>query len=1107
MAYTTFKKKSVTKELGTNHLMTQRRSFANSSDTVQFYEMEPAVVLDVIRDENHPIFKDKKKCPKVKEEEWPNGYNDNSHPDYSWIGRIKARAVFSQNKAPMAELSWVLPLETGIKEFPLVNENVVIVKYLNNVYYTRRINSRNFLNNSADFRTEPRYGAGNQLTKTNCPNLVGARNPSNISTSSNAFGQYLGKYFKANNRVRPLKHFEGDTILESRFGSSIRFGCYEDDPNIDVGTNQGNGDDYSGNHGNPMIIIRNRQRVKYGEEGKYSHTIMEDINKDGSSIHITSGKTISKYNPTLSGPPKDGSPPPPQPAGPSTSSFAKTSAKKPSSVKKEPSNFGGLSKVANSSVGTGNIPSTSSVPPSPSRMGDVSAGPMNAMNASGSANTGPTSAAQKASKGDWSGSVGASMGTAVGEKEGKQIGDRLGTMGMANASKIINVEGVSSSNFNTSASIGGSVGSSGVGGSSNIMHSVNSKTGKSKFIKGVGKGNFSLNSTYESGLIGALKKSRSIGKNTLLKKTKAGRAISAANSLGIDIDGVSDLGINKEDSSMFKIFKLASFGLKSICASLKKKKEFGSKTEESLGWLLSFGINLELLALLMSIFNRLRNLKFNFGAMFGFDLDKLTFDLCDWVNQVEFGGSLTDTLTNEVTKFTNPLDPRANVKAVGDDMSAKGILGAFTGNDKDFKQQYTSIISEEEKAQLKAAGSSFGSMGLSLQKDNTQMATMGFDPLTGLFRSKEASPFSSNFNFSNANVASVNIAKDAGAINYNAFGSGISYGDSGDLNDGINNTMNSDQITAVDNQSQVVPTNNSPSTPQTTSSSQQSLSPTQQASPSAPPTGTGSSTQALSAQSTTPTQQSSQSSDIRNSPPTKETTIRPSSVDNTIAKQNNPDTVKSFHTGEEITREQLKGTPLEKADMNAVSLLHPEDFETLTDKNTVNNSIKQANDAKTKSFNKEMAKVEEEATAQAEDNLMFGAQLPELSGNQIIINSERVLISSKSGEMVSFAKGKYGVATDGEMTFNAVHRFVTKTSVHTSVISPTIHLGEYITTRHPVLKGDVAVAWLSSLCGWLSGHVHNDPYITTSSPAQQGQLSGLRARLPTLLSTRVFIDG
>jgi hypothetical protein len=1103
MAYTNFTKKSVTKELSTNHLMTQRKMFASSPDTAQFYELEPAVVLDVIRDENHPQFKDKKKCPKIIDSEWPGGYNNKEDPDYSWIGRIKARALFSQNKAPMAELSWVLPLETGIKEFPLVNENVVIVKYLNNVYYTRRINSRNFLNNSADFRTEPRYGANNKLTKKNCPNLVGARNPSNLGSGPNEFGEYLGKYFKANNRVRPLRHFEGDTIIESRFGNSIRFGCYEDNPTIDAGTNQGNGDDYGGNLGNPQILIRNRQRVKYGKEGIYSHTLLEDINADGSSIHITSGKTVSKFIPTLSGPGGGG-------GGGSQqkkkSNPASQPAVKKSAVKKEPSNFGGLAKVANSSVGTGNVPSSAAVPPSPTQKGQVSPGPMNAMNKSSTGSTGPSAAASQAAKGNWSGSMGASMGTAIGEEDGKLVGDRLGKMGPANASKIVNVQGVSSSS-GVGASIGGSVGSSGVGSSSNITHSINSSTGKSKFTKGIGVGNFSLNSTYESGLVGALKKANSVGKSTLLKKTKAGRALSAANSLGIDVDGVKGIGMNSEDSPMFKIFKLASFGLKSICGALKKKKEFGSKTEESLGWLLSFGINLELLALLMAIFERLRNLKFNFGAMFdfGFDLDKLSFDLCDWINQVEFGSNLTDTLTGEASKMFGPLNPKDKVKALGDDLSGKGILNPFAKNDKDFKQQYTSIITEEEKAQLKAAGASFGSMGLSLNKGSDQVATMGFDPLTGLFRNKEQSPFSSNFNFSKANVASVNVAKDAGEINYASFGSGVSFGAAGAT--GSSGTSGSSGISTGAN----IDTNQQSDSPLPTDNSTTSRQTPQQ-----PSNNTGSvparaSNQTPSTQSSTQSPTSSQSTNS----PTKQTggitpkttTTRPSSSDNAQPAQQEPTSVKSFHTGEEITKEQLQGTPIANADLNAVALLHPEDFNTLTDKKAVNDSVKQAKEARKKTLEDELAQVEEKVVSQAAGNLMFGKQLPTLDGNQIIMNSERIIISAKTKEFVTYSKGKYGIATDDEITMNCLQRYVIDTKTHTSVISPTIHLGAYITTRHPVLKGDVTTAWLSSLCGWLSGHVHNDPYITTSTPAQQGQLAGLRARLPTLHSTRVWIDG
>ncbi len=194
--------------------------------------------------------------------------------------------------------------------------------------------------------------------------------------------------------------------------------------------------------------------------------------------------------------------------------------------------------------------------------------------------------------------------------------------------------------------------------------------------------------------------------------------------------------------------------------------------------------------------------------------------------------------------------------------------------------------------------------------------------------------------------------------------------------------------------------------------------------------------------------------------------------------------------------------------MNAVSLLHPEDLNSLKDTKQVNDDINEAKKKKDNEFNKKMDAVEKKVEEEQDGgNIMFGKQLPQLDGNQIILNSERIIVSAKTKELAFYGKGKFGMTTDDEMTLNCVKRLVTVTATHTSVVSPTIHLGEYITRRHPVLKGDVATAWLGSLCGWLSGHVHHDPYITTSSPAQQGQLAGLRARLPTLLSTRVFIAG
>ena len=176
MAYTKYIKKSVTKELNTNHLVTHRHLVSGTPDNTEFYEMEPGVVVDVIRDENHPIFSDEELKPEISPDEWPDGFNSDGQIDYSWIGRVKVRLLYSQNKAPLNELSWVLPVDGTIKEYPLLNETIIVTKYVNNLYYTRRLNSRNFLNNSADFRTEPRFGANNRLNSKNCPNLKGALN-------------------------------------------------------------------------------------------------------------------------------------------------------------------------------------------------------------------------------------------------------------------------------------------------------------------------------------------------------------------------------------------------------------------------------------------------------------------------------------------------------------------------------------------------------------------------------------------------------------------------------------------------------------------------------------------------------------------------------------------------------------------------------------------------------------------------------------------------------------------------------------------------------------------------------------------------------------------
>lgn len=988
MAYSTYIKKSSKRELNTKSLASVRGLKLETPDTVQFYEYEPAVVLDVIRDEHHPIFKSGN-VPKIVNTEWPTSYNDPEKPDYSYIGRIKARGVYSQENAPWEELMWLIPIDHSIKEYPLVNEMVIMVKYLDSWYYQRRINSRNFINNSGDYRWEKRYGGKGPLTKNRTHSLKNANNKSDISSDVNMLPSYLGNYYKANDLIRPLKHYEGDMIIESRFGSSVRFGCYEDDPQFDIGTLEGHGERYDEFRGNPSILIRNRQRplVKRTERTKdeddeeiFQHTIQEDVNSDGSSIHITSGKTLSKFQHSLVGPP------PPN------------KEEKNNQIK---SNFEGLSNISSSSVGTGAIKTSSNPTTDLSRA-------KNPQDSSGNKNYDTTvyepqtETAKHASKKDLGGAMTASFSAAMGPTNGKAAGKRFNNMSKSTSRKVIQTPDNSTD---------------------------------SSFFSNIGKGKFNLNSTFEKGLVSATKSGMSAGKKALLK-TPQGQAISAANSLGMMIPGADEMGMTPDDSPMFKIFKLASFGIRSICSGLKNKPQ-NSKTENALGWMLSIGINLELLALLASIFAKLRNLKFNFGFLAGFDLDNILNDLCGWINQIEYGSSLTDTLKGEATKL---MDDKQLTLFAGNKFKNEGTYDAYARGNPDFDYQYKSIVSD--LGSLGGAASGFGATSLSLQKGNKQVASMSFDPISGLYRETPTE------------------AKSQPEVSSTPTNTGTITFDTQDSNIQFENTTTSSAPTAFQ-PSGPVPTDSNNQTPQN--------------------------------ENTTPTQDSS--------PQGNQSQVQDS--------QNKPnESVNNFHNGEKITRESLKGTHLENADMDAVSLLHPDDLETLKDTKKVDAEIKKAKKIKDNTFNKKMDEVEEEVEKEEGDgNIMFGNPISRLDGNQIVINSERLILSAKTKELILYGKGKFGLSTDNEFTINSVKRMVMVTATHYSVVSPTIHLGAYITRRHPVLKGNNTTAWLAGLCDWLSRHTHHDPYITTSKPAQQGQLAGLRARLPTLLSTRVFIDG
>jgi hypothetical protein len=276
-------------------LASKRFVIERKPDESLFYELEEAVVLDVIMDENHPEIA----RSQLTIDTWPPNI-DGSEPigtdkDYSWIGRIRFRLINSQQNEEKETLDWAFPMEnTGIVEYPLMNEIVIIGKYRDQYFYTRKLNVNSTINANADFSAERTSGQVdkniNEYSEDGA--YTGPESKINFSGGDDYTG-ILGNYFKFNPKIRGLKLYEGDTILQSRFGSSIRFGAYDSNRENDNGLGE-----YSDKGGNPMVLIRNRQapvKLPQGRSGK-GYTL-EDINKDGSSIHLTSGKTISGFSP------------------------------------------------------------------------------------------------------------------------------------------------------------------------------------------------------------------------------------------------------------------------------------------------------------------------------------------------------------------------------------------------------------------------------------------------------------------------------------------------------------------------------------------------------------------------------------------------------------------------------------------------------------------------------------------------------------------------------------------------------------------------------------------------------------------------------------------
>lgn len=229
----------------------------NRKDT----ERRLAVVYDVILDDQHELIK---------------GNEDAS----KFIGSIQWRSSSVKITDPKS-VPFAHPLDKNFKTLPTKNEIVEIIEIGKNTFGYRRTGldvnpsitavdgliDKNFTPTTLDDASADKY---KETAET------GTADSSNDTSDNKGFG----KYYKPQIGIHKLKLYEGDNLIESRYGQSIRFSAYNNDKK-----------EFS-----PTLILRNGESAK-NRKLNDGVTIEEDINTDGSIIAMGSGIYEMSFQP------------------------------------------------------------------------------------------------------------------------------------------------------------------------------------------------------------------------------------------------------------------------------------------------------------------------------------------------------------------------------------------------------------------------------------------------------------------------------------------------------------------------------------------------------------------------------------------------------------------------------------------------------------------------------------------------------------------------------------------------------------------------------------------------------------------------------------------
>ena len=228
----------------------------------------------------------------------PQGHSALGHIEYELINAQQTSALYAK------------PFNNFIKHYPLKNEIVLVFETISKEGYNNKDTKHTYyltgecnLWGSLNHNAFPKESKTSDLATSKMQNYFEAERgilPEKPSAGKN-LSIDLGEYFKEL-PIKQIQPYEGDYILEGRFGHSIRMGSTVDLTFLNE--KQRNHWSEDGIIGDPITIIRNgfsKDPTLYsGDDNLSKHWIhtQENINTDPSSIYLTSNQKINNFIPS-----------------------------------------------------------------------------------------------------------------------------------------------------------------------------------------------------------------------------------------------------------------------------------------------------------------------------------------------------------------------------------------------------------------------------------------------------------------------------------------------------------------------------------------------------------------------------------------------------------------------------------------------------------------------------------------------------------------------------------------------------------------------------------------------------------------------------------------